>query len=260
MKRQIGILMAVFLLMMGIVLADSITLDTPADSTGVSGSSYLIGATVGGSIVNVTFQYKTATGSFVTIATVTNTTSAKQVKFNTTWDTTGITDACSISVNATSRAYNSTIVSDTNTGICFDNTNPTTSFGTTSPPDKDTYDNTTIIFTTATDASLVNCTLTTSPSFNSSVTTYFTQASGSKCTYKIDDINELDYSYYWVTKDGLNTSTGTSNTRYISVDFTEGSLGPVVAKEEAAKKADYNNLILAIVIITGVVVYLRRKK
>lgn len=255
--KQIGILMAVMcVLLVGGAMAAT-TWYTPLANQAVTGATQFLNVseTTSDAVTNVTWYYKIGSGAWVLIGQTTNDTDG-DVEFNITWSTTSITDQGSITLNATAWTgggtldviFDSTVI----TGIDIDNTNPTSTFGSVTLSSGTNTENTSITIDTATDASIVNCTLTSSPSFNgNSTTSIFVAASGSKCIWQIDDIVDNSFGYYFTNVDGLNTST--SATRYVTIDTNEAKyIAPTeeVTTTGAPKKT--NNLVYLIVIIAGI--------
>lgn len=130
-SKMFGLLFASFLLIMSVGLVssanDDITIETPLDSARLSGEAQMLNATIEaptGAIYNVTF-YHNQSGSLTAIGTVTNTSDA-QASFNTTFDTTSLTDVDGVIINATARnILNQEVSSVTTTGHPWDNGNPT---------------------------------------------------------------------------------------------------------------------------------------
>ena len=262
--EKLGLLMTFVLVAIAMVYgaAAATTSVTPTANGQVTGSSYLLAITETDTdnVTNVTWDYQLGSGSWVHIGSVTNDT-AQDGQFNLTWDTTTITDQGTVTLNIsafTGLDYVTSILDSTTvSGLDIDNTNPTTTYGTDTPSDKFTWENSSITITTATDASLVNCTLTSSPSFTSnSTTTYLAEASGSRCAYQIDNIIENTYSYYWTTRDNLNSST--ASTRYVSIeDIRGGQYVPLeeVVTDEKAKKTDTKTIVIfgIVVVLIGLI-------
>ena len=265
MKRQIGILrlLAVMTLVLLTGVSAATTVGSPTSNSAVSGSTQFLNISETGTdvVVNVTWEYKVSGGSWTWIADIVNDT-AEDADFNTTWDSTSVTDQGGIQINIS--AYTTTtggatfVIFDSLllTGIDIDNTNPTSSYGSATPSDKTTSENTTLVVVTASDASVVNGTLTLSPGYNqTSGNSYFSAVSGNVLTWYLYGLPDSTFSYSFTTVDGLDTST--SATRYITIDtsrarFVEDEVTPAEEGIPEAKK-DFGGIfiIMAIVVIVG---------
>jgi len=124
------VFISLFLFISLVSAANTITLDAPAQDASISGT-YSINSTLDSNTLNITsveFFYKIGAGSWVSVGTTTNT-SAAQVTFNKSFDTTSIIDDDDLTFNATASNETGAVTSDTSTGVDIDNTNPTATWG-----------------------------------------------------------------------------------------------------------------------------------
>lgn len=102
-----------------------------ANRSNISGSTFLnasiTGLTGNVNIRNVSFYYQVFGGSTWTLIATTNNVSTNQSYFNTTWDTTAVTDGRNYTLNVTSMDYAAGTVNATNITVSatIDNTPPT---------------------------------------------------------------------------------------------------------------------------------------
>lgn len=266
--KQIGILMAVMCLLLtgGAFALTAPVWQTPVAGGTVTGSAQLLNVTAATAdeTVNLTVDYKTSGGSWTFVGSSLNDT-AGDIDLNVTWDTTSVTDQV-ITLNASTYLSEDggatfTIIGSAVINVDVQNTVPTSTFGSATLSSGTNTDNTSITIDTATDASIVNCTLTSSPSFTSNATTsWFVAASGSKCIWQIDNIVDNSFGYYFTTVDGLDTST--SATRYVTIDTNNARY---VAPEEGVAgeptKTSSNGFlwILAIAVVGGYIWFKSKK-
>lgn len=114
--------------MMMVSAADTITLINPAQDASISGSTYILNATLDSNTLNLTsaeFFYDDGSSN-TSIAIVTNVTNTL---FNTTWDTTAINDVDDLTVWVNVTDYvGAAETMDSSTGVDIDNGNPTAGF------------------------------------------------------------------------------------------------------------------------------------
>lgn len=168
-----------------------LTLETPAESASLSGGAQMLNATIenpAGDLgpYNVSFYYQASgASSWTLISTVTNT-SANQASFNTTWDTTAITDQLNLTINATSRDYTNALNSSAATrSHPLDNGNPTASFSSaTFNDDYERFGTQTFTLGLAADSTIgiSSCTIFCTDSTNSTVYSTTTTTSANACS------------------------------------------------------------------------------
>lgn len=123
------VIFTLFLSILSVSAANVLTLNTPAKADSISGTSYVLNA----SLDTNTLQYNTSTfyyqvsgiGANITITTVFNTSATE---FNTTWNTASIIDDGNITVWVNVTNGTGTVAIDGSTNVQIDNGNPTATF------------------------------------------------------------------------------------------------------------------------------------
>ena len=266
MKRQIGILALMAILMMGIAYAAgeaSCVIDQAATTAGTS-SGYIRGTTQN---ISATITYATGenTGENVTFCNVTSSAgtiiasqfyggagSGNATYCNTTIDVTRLSDETSYTFTLT--MYNE---SNGNLGTCTrvyipDNSQPSCTHSQSSKstyPPKQTW---TVTGTNSSSATI---------QFGSNVASSMTESTAGDTFTFAGKIPESTYDITAITNDGLNTTTCTLDSVRIDASSTAQQVGLATAGAAAgAKAAGPNNM--AIIVIFGIAAlwYVNKKK
>ena len=209
--------------------ANAITLNTPAASASISGTTYILNGTLDTNTINITnatFYYKIDSGSWVEIGSVVNTT-VGQLNYTYSWDTSSIVDTSNMTFNIS--AINTTgvqVTTDTSTGVLINNGVPTATYASTSlATATQLYLDTSFTFAVDADNTIgiENCT------YYIGSTTKTVTASGEACStaYTPSSFGVTtagDYSYLITVTDDNGNQTNTSS-RTIQIYGTNTNSG-----------------------------------
>jgi len=229
----LGVAAILILCVNGVEALDNVTLNTPAASATICGSTYSLNATTGGgNATNVTFYYYNS-GWIAIGSNATNGTT-----FTLPWDTTAVSDG-TYTVNATATNGTATVY-DNSTGVIIDNTGPVVSFASGSPADNGQMDYQSAISVT-TSESATACTL----YFGNEVLTM--SGSGTSWSYTFNSgPTENIYSYYITCTDTTScTNSANSATRTVTVKNSNsgGGGGAATTKKSVAPTQSILSLV-----------------
>ena len=250
MNKILGILAVLALALFSIGGAEAAITWDLADADGVTGATQNLSLLMTDNTVNnVTFAYQLSTGGYVFIAEALNGT-ANQTGFDVAWDTTALVDQGSITLISIGYTTNTTEAEAQNlTNVNIDNTNPTGTYG--AVPVNIT-ENETIDFVTASDASLVNCTLSFNSPINGTGSNFTATAAGNLCTMRFTAVPEGTYTYRWFTRDNLNETALALTT--FSLDSGVGAVNQVVMTAGAAaiaQKVTGTQIAVVVIVLIG---------
>jgi len=265
---KIGLIITMALLSLLLVMsASAATLNTPAASGTVSGSTYVLNATTtlvnGRNCTFTALSASTANSSAVTLGTYTNTSAGQLTNYTIVFDSTILEDAATYQFTAT--CYNSSGDSETvtNTGVVIDNTVPTSISS--SPADEAEIGGTSTFTGTIIDAN------TTTVYLYIGNNAYPMTCTGASCTYTTTETDPAagNYDWYIYSSDGTNTSSSTS--REVWIDTSSGNNQALAAavveqtqqEQEQAQTEQTNtmrNLFIVALLIWGVWYFGFRKK
>ena len=258
--------MAMFLLMVGMVSAYTVTITAPAASAVIDGAynftttvAEIPGGTNAG-VVNVTFWIKGPDGIWQSFGTSTNS-SANQTTFSKTWTISTFVDT-TYTINATAgNLSTSNIARTTNTGVVFDGTQISATYDSDSPSDNDIIKDVGkyIRITSASGEDISAATLNMAGNvypMNSRGVTNDTQYE-----YILDAMSEGAWEYYIELQDTNTTYSSNTATRTLTIDFTGVSPAILAAQQAAAQPTDRSKtLLVGILIMFGFYLLFMRKK
>lgn len=212
----------------------TVNLIAPATSAIVSGATVTLNATISAdaNVKNCTFYAKssgalTANSTWSSLATATNT-SAGDLVFNTTFDSSILEDCNDYIFNATCRNDTVTVTNASSTGVTIENTIPQAA-SSLSPTDKSTDTDGSILFSgTVTGVNTTSCVL------YFGVESYAMAHSGNTCTYTLSNIPEQTYSFWITASDETNTTNSATYTSTIDITKSAGKAA-LIAQREGAK-------------------------
>lgn len=253
------------IIMLGVLLvpafasaAQSVTLLTPAQDAAIKGTTYnlTMSITEPSEVCNVTFYYKTSTGTTWTFIGSAANTTANQTGWSRVLDTSGITDAKDYVFNvsvSTQKSTNSFTLSDSSTGVDVDNTAPTAIIQSNKP--KVTFlDPIGFDYDCSTSSDNQDTSLTYSVVWTKADGDTITETS-STGTFSDSDLNSVGTTGYLVctvTDDAGNTDA--SDAVYVSVG--NGKTSTTTGEEEAAVAAKEKKTTNMIIISISAVVVL----
>lgn len=242
-NKKVGwLFFGLFLLFsMPLILADNtVTLETPAASAGITGT-YVLNATVDTNslnLTNATFYYKITGGSWILIASVKN---QSGLSFNYTWVSTGIVDAENAVFNVTIQNESTgkgVITEDTSTGVDVDNGFPTATLSSSSLADNAKVTISSGVFDFSIDADstigITNCT------FWIGSSSLNIDSSGNACSDSVLTTNNFSglsagYYDYLITATDNNANKTNSSTRTIELVAQGGGGGKYLYVEGIAE-------------------------
>ena len=250
MDKILGILAVLVLALVSVGGAEAVITWDQVDGRGVTGATQNLSIIMTDNTVNnVTVAYQLSTGGYVFIAEAVND-SVNQTGFDVTWDTTTLADQGGITLIAIGYTTLTTEAEAANiTNMNIDNTNPTGSYG--EIPTNIT-ENETIDFVTASDTSLVNCTLSFNSPINGTGSNFTATAAGNLCTMRFTAVPEGTYTYRWFTRDNLNETALALTT--FSLDSGVGAVNQVVMTAGAAaiaQKVTGTQIAVVVVVLIG---------
>lgn len=267
--KLVGMLFAAMLMMVGSVFAATFdqTILNPLASTRITGTIDLrvevngtmykcqqaacgAGANVSG--VNFTYTRTAPTAGTATIAcnNLTNINNGSVANYTCSFNTNVLEDVGTYTITAQVRKNTTAVLvnSTTVTLVVVDNFVPSTAFGTLTPADGVEQRTSTVTIDTEADINATTCTL-----FVGSKD-YDVTPSSDSCSRQLSSLSDGSVSIYWVTSDGLNTSTGAERTLRINARGTSGAAAATVTTAADAVQARNNLMfvVVAVVIVTAI--------